>query len=250
MMVFTIAGRELRSLFLSPLAWTMLAVVLGILAYFFLVYLDFYVQIQAKLVGIPGAPGLTDKVVAPLYGTAATILLLIVPMLTMRLISEERRNQSLSLLLSAPISMTEIILGKYLGALGFLLVLLLLLTLMPLSLLMGGNLDMGVLLASLLGLFLLLASFTALGLFMSTLTNQPTIAAVSTFGILILLWVLDLASTGGEKSQLFSYMSLMRHYQSMLQGVFSTADLCYYLLFSTLFLILSIRRLDAQRLQG
>ena len=250
MMIFTIAGRELRSLFLSPLAWTMLAVVLGILAYFFLVYLDYYVQIQPKLMNMAGAPGLTDMVVAPLYGTAATVLLLIVPMLTMRLISEERRNQSLSLLLSAPISMTEIIIGKYLGALGFLCVLLLLLTLMPLSLLLGGNLDLGMMLASLLGLLLLLSSFTALGLFMSTLTNQPTIAAVSSFGILILLWVLDLASSGGEKSVLFGYLSLMRHYQAMMQGVFSTADLAYYLLFSALFLILSIRRLDAQRLQG
>jgi len=249
-MIFTIAGRELRSLFLSPLAWTMLAVVLGILAYFFLVYLDYFVQIQPKLANVQGAPGLTDLVVAPLYGTAATVLLLIVPMLTMRLISEERRNQSLSLLLSAPISMTEIILGKYLGALGFLCVLLLLLTLMPLSLLLGGNLDMGMLMASLLGLLLLLSSFTALGLFMSTLTNQPTIAAVSSFGILILLWVLDLASSSGEKSVLFGYLSLMRHYQSMLQGVFSTADLAYYLIFSALFLILSIRRLDVQRLQG
>ena len=168
----------------------------------------------------------------------------------MRLISEERRNQSLSLLLSAPISMTEIILGKYLGALGFLIILLLLITLMPLSLLLGGNLDIGMLLAGVLGLLLLLASFAALGLFMSTLTNQPIIAAISSFGILILLWVLDMASGTGEQSALFSYLSMMRHYQAMLKGIFSTADLAYYLLFITVFLILSIRRLDAQRLQG
>lgn len=250
MMIFTIAGRELRSLFLSPLAWTVLAVVLGVLAYFFLLYLDYYVQIQPKLMNLEGAPGITDMVVAPLFATAATVLLLIVPLLTMRLISEERRNQSLSLLLSAPISMTEIIIGKYLGALGFLCVLLALITLMPLSLLLGGSLDLGMLLAGVLGLLLLLASFTALGLFMSTLTNQPTIAAVSSFGILILLWVLNMASSGGEQSALFSYLSMMRHYQAMMQGIFSTADLVYYLLFSAVFLILSIRRLDAQRLQG
>jgi ABC-2 type transport system permease protein len=250
MMIFSIAGRELRSLFLSPLAWTILAVVVGILAYFFLVYLDYYVQIQPKLMTLEGAPGITDMVVAPLFATAATVSLLIVPLLTMRLISEERRNQSLSLLLSAPISMTEIIIGKYLGALGFLIILLLLIILMPLSLLLGASLDPGMLLAGAFGLLLLLASFTALGLFMSTLTNQPVIAAISSFGILILLWVLDMASGTGQQSALFSYLSMMRHYQAMLKGIFSTADLAYYLLFIAVFLILSIRRLDAQRLQG
>lgn len=250
MMIFTIAAKEVRSLFLSPLAWIIMAVVEAILAYFFLLYLDYFVQIQPQLMQMEGAPGITDMVVAPLFATAATVLLLVTPMLTMRLISEEQRNQSLSLLFSAPISITEIVLGKFCGILAFQLMLLLLILLMPLSLLFGGTLDFGMLMAGLLGLLLLLASFSALGLFMSTLTNQPTIAAVSSFGVLVLLWVLDLASSTGEKSQLFAYISMLSHYQSMLKGVFSSSDFIYYLIFITLFLVMSIHRLDSKRLQA
>lgn len=250
MMIFTIAGRELRSLFLSPLAWTILAVVQTILAYFFLLYLDYYVQIQPKLMTAEGAPGLTNMVVSPLFATTATVLLIITPMLTMRLVSEERRNRTLSLLLSAPVSVTEIILGKFLGVLAFLYLILLLVLMMPLSLLMGGNLDPGLFFAGTLGLCLLLAGYAALGLFMSTLATQPAVAAISTFGVLILLWILNLASTTGGGSPLFDYLSMLSHYQSMMRGIFNSADFIYYLLFISLFLALSIRRLDAERLQG
>jgi len=151
-MIFTIAARELRSLFLSPLAWAILAVIQFIMGYMFLVQIEFFVQIQPRLAALESAPGITDVVVAPLFGNAAIVLLLIVPMLTMRLISDERRQQTLSLLFSAPISMTEIVLGKYLGMLAFLATTLALLALMPLSLLLGTSLDTGMLLAGLLRL--------------------------------------------------------------------------------------------------
>lgn len=249
MMVFTIAGRELRSLFLSPLAWAILAVVSAICAWFFLSYLDFFLQIQPRLAALPGAPGAADIVIAPLYGTAATVLLLVVPLLTMRLISEERRAQTLPLLLSAPVSMTEIVLGKFLGVLGFVLVLLLIIATMPLSLLAGGDIDLGLWAAGALGLLLLLASFCSIGLYLSTLTAQPVVAAVSTFGLLLLLWMLNLANSGGGDGGLLGYLSLMSHFQPLLRGIFSSTDVVYYLLLTGTFLVLSIRRLDADRLQ-
>jgi len=252
MMAFAIAGRELRSLFVSPLAWSILAVVQLILAYMFLTQLDMFMALQSRLLGIEGAPGVTEIIVAPLLGNAAVVLLLVVPMLTMRLVSEERRAQTLSLLFSAPLSMSEIVLGKFLGVMGFLLIMVLMIVLMPLSLLAGGSLDLGMLFSGVLGLLLLLASFAALGLFMSTLTVQPTIAAVSSFGVLLLLWIIDWAggnSGAGQASELFAYLSLLRHFESLLKGVFDSADLIYYLLFVALFLGLSIRRLDADRLQ-
>jgi ABC-2 type transport system permease protein len=250
-MIFTIAARELRSLFVSPLAWSILAVVQLILAYMFLSQLDLFMSVQSKLVGVAGAPGATEVIAAPLLGNSAVVLLLVVPMLTMRLVSEERRSQTLSLLFSAPLSMTEIVLGKFLGVMGFLLVTVLLILLMPLSLLMGGGIDLGMLAAGVLGLVLLLAGFAAVGLFMSTLTEQPTIAAVSSFGVLLLLWIIDWAGSNnaGQASELFAYLSLLRHFQSLLKGVFDSTDVIYYLLFVILFLVLSIRRLDADRLQ-
>jgi len=249
MMAFTIAGRELRSLFLSPMAWAILAVVSGICAWFFLSYLDFFLQIQPRLAAVPGGPGAADIVVAPLFSTAATVLLLVVPLLTMRLISEERRAQTLPLLLSAPVSMTEIVLGKFLGVLGFVLVMLLLIAAMPLSLLAGGTLDLGLWAAGVLGLLLLLASFCSIGLYLSTLTAQPVVAAVSTFGLLLLLWILNLAGTGADNKGLLDYLSLMSHFQPLLRGIFSSTDIVYYLLLIGTFLVLSVRRLDADRLQ-
>jgi len=122
-MIITIAARELRSLFLSPLAWSVLAVVQFILAYLFLSQIDTFLVWQPRLAAIEGAPGISDIVIAPLFADAAIVLLLVTPLLTMRVLSEERRNRTLSLLFSAPVSMTEIILGKYLGVLAFFLTL-------------------------------------------------------------------------------------------------------------------------------
>lgn len=250
-MIAVIAARELRSLFLSPLAWSILAVVQFILGYMFLIQIEVFLSVQPRLVGLPGAPGLTEIVVMPLFANAAIVLLLVVPLLTMRLISEERRAQTLSLLFSAPVSMSEIILGKYLGVMGFLLIMLLMIALMPLSLLIGGSLDLPLVAAGVLGLALLLASFAAAGLFVSTLTAQPTIAAVATFGLLLLLWILDWSGAAGDEgvSELLPYLSILRHYETLLKGIFDSSDVIYYLLFIGVFLILSIRRLDADRLQ-
>lgn len=249
-MIWTLAARELRSLFLSPMAWVILAVISGLCAYFFLLYIDLYLQLQPRIAAVPNGPGVTDIIVVPLYSTAATVLLLVSPLLTMRLISEERRTQTLSLLMSAPVSMTEIILGKFLGVFAFVLLMLALVALMPLSLLLGGEIDMGLWASGLLGLALLLASFCSIGLYISTLTTQPTVAAVATFGLLLLLWVLNLAgSTSGEGSGVLSYLSLLSHYQALLKGIFSSTDIVYYLLITFCCLAFSVRRLDADRLQ-
>ncbi|MGD8312082.1 MAG: ABC-2 transporter permease, partial [Gammaproteobacteria bacterium] len=159
MMIFTIAARELRSLFLSPLAWAILAVTQFIFAYLFLSQIETYITLQPRLVALEGAPGVADIVIAPLFANAAIILLLVTPLLTMRLLSEERRSRTISLLFSAPVSMTEIILGKYLGVLSFFLILIGMLTLMPLSLVVGTDLDLGKLAAGMLGLTLVLAAF-------------------------------------------------------------------------------------------
>jgi ABC-2 type transport system permease protein len=249
-MIFTIAGRELRSLFLSPLAWAILGVVQFIYAYLFLSQVETFMALQSRLATLDGAPGVVDIVVAPLFANAAVLLLLITPLITMRVLSEERRNRTLSLLFSAPISMTEIIIGKYLGVLSFILILVGMLALMPLSLLVGTDLDLGKLAAGLLGLTLVVSAFTAIGIFMSSLTEQPTVAAITTFGLLLLLWIIDWAgNSGAPASGLLAYLSVLHHYESLLKGLFSSVDVIYYLLITILFLGFSIRRLDADRLQ-
>lgn len=246
-MILTIAARELRSLFLSPLAWAILAVTQFILAWLFLAQIDTWLRLQPRLAAIEGAPGVADIVVAPMLANAAIVLLLITPLITMRSLSDEYRGRTISLLFSAPVSMTEIVLGKYLGILGFFFVLLAMLALMPLSLLVGTDLDLGKLAAGLLGLALVLSAFAAIGLYMSSLTEQPVVAAVTTFGLLLLLWILNQAG-GAETGSAMSYLSMLSHYETLLKGVFNSMDAAYYLLAVALFLGFTIRRLDATRL--
>ena len=119
-MIFAITARELRGIFLSPVAWTLLAVVQGLLAWIFLVLVDDFRDLQGRLAALDNAPGVTDLVAAPLFRVAAWVLLLLVPLLTMRLLSEERRTGTLDLLLSAPVGSVAIVLGKYLGVMLFL----------------------------------------------------------------------------------------------------------------------------------
>lgn len=246
--MFNIARNELHRLFLSPLAWVMLALSQLLLAYLFLTHIDYFNSIQSRISAIPGAPGVTEMVAMPLLSNAAIIILLISPLLTMRSIAEERRNETLPLLASAPLSIPQIVLGKYLGNLSFFIVLALLTLLMPLSLSAGTTLDFYQLSGGFLGLLLLIASFTAVGLFMSSLTRQPTIAAVSSFAVLFLLWIIDWAGNTGTGFSVLSWLSLLNHFQPMTQGQINTEDLSFFVMVIVTFLLLTIRRLDRERL--
>jgi ABC-2 type transport system permease protein len=249
--MFTLAKNELFRLFLSPLAWIILGLSQVILAYLFLSHIEYYDQIQAKIAAIPGAPGVTEMIAMPLFNSAAILFLLISPLVTMRLIAEERRNESFPLLLSAPLSSTDIVIGKFLGSLLFMLILLIMVTLMPLTLIIGSHIDLGLMASAMLGLGLILASFIAIGLYLSSLTKQPTIAAMTTFASLFLLWIIDWAGTtqtASEPSGLFKWLSLLSHYQPLLEGDVHSSDISYYLIIVVMFIVLTIRRLDAERL--
>lgn len=250
-MICVIASRELKGLFLSPLAWSVLGVLQLILAWLFLVQVDTFLQVQPKLAGIEGAPGLTDLVATPMLGAAATFIMLVTPLLSMRLLSDEFRNGTFSLLLTAPISMSRIVVGKYLGIFGFLAIAVLMILLMPLSLLIGGSLDWGKLVAATLGLLLASASFAAIGLFISSLTAQPAVAAIGAYGALLFFWVIGLAAEIGERGgRFFDWLSLLNHYESMMKGLVRGSDLVFYILVIAVFLLLTIRRLDSLRTEA
>ncbi len=248
-MIWVIARREIAAMFLAPLAWIILAVVQAILGYMFLANLDNFFLLQPQLMRLENTPGVTDIVVTPLMQVAAIILLMVMPLMTMRSIAEEKRQRTLSLLVSAPLSMTEIVLGKFLGLVGFIVILVSLLMLMPLSLYLGTSPDIGKLLSTYLGMLLLLSAFAAIGLYLSSLTENQTIAAVSTFGTLLMLWIIDWAGASLESGQsVVASLSMLQHHQRMLEGVFDTADLAYYAIIIVGFLGLTIRQLDRERL--
>lgn len=245
---FAIALRELRVLFLSPMAWFILAVVTGLVAWLFLAQVEAFLQLQPRLAGLSSAPGVTDLVVAPALASSAIILLLVTPLLTMRALAEERRSGTLSLLRSAPVSSAQIVIGKFLGLMLFQTLLVLLLALMPLSLLMGTDLDLGKLLSGLLGLWLMTVAFIAAGLFVSASTDQPLVAAVGGFALLLMFWIVGQAGeTGADPAGVLDYLSIMTHLQPMLLGLVDSADLAFFGLFILLFLGLGIHRLEAQR---
>jgi len=247
-MILVIAAKDLKTLFSSPLAWIILAILNLITAYLFLTQIDGFLAIQAQLSQLANPPGITEIILTPLFGSAAIILMMIIPILSMRLLSEEKRHRTLTLLISAPVSMTEIVLGKFLGLMAFIAIVIALLALMGLSLYTGGTIDLGLLLSNILGITLLTASFAALGLYISSLTAHPMIAAIGGLGALLGLWIINLAAT--EPNSVLHVLSLLKHFESFNRGLINTADIAFYALFTATFLVLAIRRLDQERLRS
>ncbi len=236
-------------MFSSPLAWVILALAQCVLTWIFLAYLDNFLQIQPQLIKIASPPGFTEMIIVPLFAMAAIILLMITPLLTARLIAEERRNHTLPFLVSAPISIADIVLGKFLGLMIFFAAVIALAVALSISLFAGGPIDLGLLLCNVAGLFMLSACFASLGLYISALSAQPATAGAGTLGVLLGLWVIDHVADD-NKSGITHNFSLFAHYEGFNRGVIDTFDLAYFALFVLVFLTLSIRRLDKEWISG
>jgi ABC-2 type transport system permease protein len=231
-----------------PSTWFILAALQFIFAWFFLNSLQAFLDIQPQLAQLANAPGVTTIIGAPLFNMVALLLMMLVPMFTMRLIAEERRNQTLSLLLSSPLSIRQIVLGKFFGLMIFLSVMVTSIPLMIYSLAVGTHLDNGLLLSNLIGLLLLIASYVALGLYVSTLTTQPIIAAIGALAVLVGLWLADIAATA-ENSP-WHLISPLHHFQSFSTGLLDSGDATFFLLFTSAFLLLAMKRLSNNRIYG
>jgi ABC-2 type transport system permease protein len=247
-MIRLLAMRELRSLLALPSTWFVLAALQFILAWFFLARLEAFLAIQPQLAQLANPPGATLMIAAPLFNTAALLLMMLTPMFTMRLIAEERRNQTFALLLSSPLSGAQIVLGKFLGLMLFLGALIAFVPLMLYTLAPGTALDHGLLLSNLLGLLLLTASYVALGLYVSTLTAQPVIAALGALAVLVGLWLADAVSASGDAA--WHFISPLGRFQNFNAGLLDSGDAAFFVLFSALFLLLAVRRLYNNRIYG
>jgi len=255
-MIFTIAAKELKALFASPLAWVVLTLAQATLGLLFLRWLDEFLQREPQLVGMSNAPGLTESVAVPFFHNAFVVFLFAVPLLAMRLVAEERRNQTLVLLMSAPVSMTEIVLGKFAGLAAFLLAIVALITLMPLSLALGARIDYGLLAGLVAGLVLMVASFAAVGLYISCLTAHPVVAAFGAFIALLAMALFGEIAEDGLRARgvalgasLARVISPLKNFEPFLRGVLDTYAVACSLLLIAVFLTLAIRQLDAQRLR-
>jgi ABC-2 type transport system permease protein len=256
-MILTIAAKELRTLFASPLAWMVLTAVQLVTGYAFLKRLDDFLQVQPQLVQLASPPGVTELVVAPLFATTGIVLLFAAPLLGMRLIAEERRNQTMVFLTSAPVSMTQIVLGKFFGHVLFLLLMIALVTAMALSLGGSTSLDYGLIASLCLGLVLLAFGFAALSLYISSLTTQPIVAAFGAFAALLAMMLVSETAGDGARARgwqvpaaLVQVFSPLKNFEPLGKGLVDTYAIVCAILFAIVFLVLTVRRLDAQRLRG
>ncbi len=249
-MIVTIARHELRSLFLSPLAWVMLALVQLLLAYIFLLNIDSFIAGQDELALNAQAPGATLLVVIRMLGSVPMLLMVVIPLITMRLLSDEKRLRTRVLLLSSPVSMSAIVLGKYLAVMAFFSVSWFIIALMAISLNFGTALDLGHIATALLAIGLFTMALVAIGLYMSSLTSQSAIAAMATFALVLLLWIVDSGVKLNGGDSMLSHLSMSHHYQTLLRGLLALESVAYFLLVATVFLLLTVRQLHRERVYG
>ncbi|MFK5985190.1 MAG: ABC transporter permease subunit [Pseudomonadota bacterium] len=242
---YFIFAKEFKSLLVSKLAWSIMGLVQLIISFQFLAFIEKYIEIQQLQPQQQAlSSNVTDTIIVPLYGAIIITLLLITPILTMRQISGEYKNNTMSLLLSSPVPIAIIIVAKYLAVCCFLYLCVMFLSLMPLSLLWGVAIDLNQLAAAVLGLLLCLPAFVALGFFLSSLTEHPSIAAISGLGLLLMLWLMNITAQSGEFSVL-AYFSPIQHLEYFILGSVQTEHISFFVLFSVYFLSLSINKLTA-----
>jgi ABC-2 type transport system permease protein len=251
--VQAIVAKELRSYFVSPVVYVVGSVFLlifGVLSYLAVVNAGNQAVRMMQLQGMAAQLNLNDLVFRPTFYSTAIVLLLVLPLLTMRLFAEERKLRTFELLLTSPIGITDIVLGKFLGAYLIYLGLLALTGLVPLVLALYSSFDWHPVLTGYLGLALLGALFLATGVLASALTENQIVAAFLSFGILILVWLLGgLGSVLGDTplGNVISYLSFIEHYDRLVRGLVDTKDLVYYLCGLVFMLFLAHRVVESHR---
>ncbi|PWG64886.1 ABC transporter permease subunit [Spiribacter halobius] len=241
-----IAWRDALALWRTPVGWLLAAVSQGVLAWWFLLLADRYQrEYEPALAGSASSLGVADLVVAPFLGGLPLLAMLLttVAVLGMRAFAEERRGGTLVLLLASPRGAPAIVVGKYLGALLSLTLLLALWSLMPLSLLLGTALDLGRLAAALLGLWLAGAALLAVALLVSASTEQPAAAATGAFAAGLLLLLVGRGAEGG----VLGWLGLTTHLRGFLDGVLAATDLAYFALLAATALALTAWRIAGLR---
>ncbi|HYY89690.1 MAG TPA: ABC transporter permease [Chloroflexota bacterium] len=231
--LWAVATRELRSYFLSPLAYVVIALFLLLSGYLFALILN----------------SSREATLRPLISNVSVLFLFIIPAISMRLLAEEQRTGTVELLLTNPVQEWEIVVGKFVAAIMLLLVMLALTLLYPIFLFVFGNPDRGPILTGYLGVFLQAAAFMAVGLWASSLTQNQIVAAIVAFGALLLLWLSDNLGQflGGTIGSIVSYASVINHFQQFPQGVINSQDVIYYVTLVAAGLVLSTLSLQARR---
>jgi ABC-2 type transport system permease protein len=251
--ILAIANKELRSYFASPIAYIVIGFFALLYGFFYFVMLRLFVQqsMQAGIMGGAQSLNVNQQVLRPLFQNVTVVALFILPMVTMRTYSEEKRSGTIELLLTSPLTDFEIVMGKFLGAMGLYGAMLLITVFHIGVLFVFGRPEWKPLLTAYLGFFLFGACFVSLGLFISSLSKNQIVAGTVTFAVFLLLWIVSWIGSiipGAEK--LTSYLSIVDHFDDFTKGVIDTSHLIYYASFITLGLFLTAKSVESERWRG
>ena len=250
--VIAIADRELRSYFASPIAYILIGFFLLPFGVFFFLYLSDFVKRSLQMAQFGGNMNINQQVIRYVLQNASVIILFIMPMITMRTYSEEKRSGTIELLLTSPVTDVEIILGKFFGALGLYIAMLSVTLLYMAILFVYGSPEWRPLVAAYLGLILMGATFVSIGLLISSTTSNQIVAGVVTFVVFLLFWIIGwFADTAGPTiGPITSWLSITEHFDDFSKGIIDTKHVLYYLSLITFGLFLTAKSVDTERWRG
>ncbi len=251
--VLAIAGKEVRGYFASPIAYIVIGFFALLYGWFFYVPTMFFNRQSMQMgMGMGGTMNINQMLITPVLTNTTVVVLFILPMITMRTYAEEKRSGTIELLLTSPITDTQIILGKFLGAMA-LYAALLAVTLVHMGILFWyGDPDWKPIATGYLGLLLMGGCFLSVGLLISSLTKNQIVAGMVTFAVFLMLWVINWVGSfvGPTAQAIFSHLSITDHFDDFARGVIDTKHLVYYLSFISLGLFLTARSVDSERWRG
>lgn len=252
--VLAIAHKELKAYFASPIAYIVIGFFVLLFGFFFYTLLLVFNQQSMRMTGFDGGPAqnVNEGMIRPVLLNASVVLLFVLPMITMRTYAEEKRSGTIELLLTAPLTDMQIILGKFLGAMA-LYATMLAVTLIHMAVLYAfGTPEWIPIATGYLGLLLMGGCFISVGLLISSLTKNQIVAGMITFGVFLLLWVINWVGsfTGPTTQQVLDYLSITNHLDDFTRGIIDTRHLVYYLSFIAFGLFLTARSVDTERWKG
>lgn len=256
---YAIFQKELKHFFYSPIAYIVIAAFVIITGFIFYLILSQFVQMafmdmmrSQQMRTAPQKFNINLQLIRPYFGNLAVISLFVLPLVTMRLYAEEKRNGTVELLYTTPPSVGNIVLGKFFAAIVFFLIMLIPTIVCQLILFIYGNPELGPVLSGYLGLILMGSAFISGGLFISSLTENQIIAAVGGFGLSLLLWFIGFAGnfTGPGLKEVLDYVSIINHFEDFSQGIIDTQHIFYYLLFCTVGVFLTYKSVESVKWRG
>jgi ABC-2 type transport system permease protein len=250
--IIAIADKELRSYFASPIAYIIIGFFALPFGVFFYLYLEAFLRQSMQMAQFGGNLNVNQQVIRLVLQNASVIILFVMPMITMRTYAEEKRSGTIELLLTSPVTDFQIIIGKFLGALGLYIAMLLVTLLYVAILFVYGHPEWRPLVAAYLGLLLMGGAFLSVGLFISSTTDNQIVAAIVSFVVFLLLWIVGwfADSAGPTMGPITSYLSITEHFEDFSKGVIDTKHVLYYLSLITFGLFLTAKSVDSERWRG